>query len=407
MEIKDNNMIVEEKVVLFTITCRTSGGYTGKGGHYYSLITIADELIKSGVNCSILVIGSSNTEVIIKSGIPYTYIFFDKFNLKKTRLKISNLINSLNVNIVHSFDSYSYFVCSRTYGTLALKRVLTKCGGKSPGKNFPKPSSLTLFSNENLFDVKKSRKFKNTKAYLIPNRVRSFKLNKDRSWQLKKNYKINNTDFIVMRIARIGKDYESSIYQTLALSRLIREITTLNVKTIIIGKVQDDIIYNNIVKKKDVNDIVLTSEEYTYNAKEYLNLASIVVATGRGVMEASSLGKFIYVPIDQQNGDYPVLLNESTFDNLFFYNFSPRNTVKTSEEDTIKDYKSIDFTKPSNFTREVFENYFDVRKVPEKYLHVYNEADTSMDRLHHLYVDFKFILKKCIKNIYDCFSEKG
>lgn len=361
--------------VLFTITCNNQSGYTGRGGHYYSLVTIAEALVRSGMKCQILVIGREESPVISQSGVPNFFVYYNGINLKSARKKIRKVVVEGKISVIHSFDSYSYIVCGRLKN-VKIKRVLTKCGGANPGSGFPIPSNLILFSKENLEYVKNKRWFSRTKVHLIPNRVKRLSINYNRCDDLRSRLKLKDNTLILMRIARICAAYEGSFKQTFALARLLEMKLGKDVSVVAIGKIQDHTVYERLKIVSGAYDFIITNEEYTYLASDFLGMADFVVATGRGVMEACGLGKIVYVPVAEGNGLLPVPLTHENFDSLFYYNFSPRHIIESDEISAIKAVKEDKYIN-SKFSYEIFDKDFSVDNVVDKYLTVYKMLNYS------------------------------
>lgn len=374
--------------ILFTVTCYGRGGFTGKGGHYYSLVTIANELKNFGINCHILTMGTSESDVIVKSGISNSFIRFNGLDLWTTRNKLKTLIIEKKFNIVHSFDYSSYIICSR----LRINLVFTKCGGQSPNSTYPIPPSLILFSDENLMYFKNNSSYERTKLTLIPNRVSSFNISQDRAESLKDKLMILSDEIVIMRIARISIEYMDGILQTLRLSKLIREKFGKKSRTVIIGKKQSESCFNEILNSLTEYDSIVTDDKYTFNSKELLGISNIVVATGRGVMEACSLGKNIFIPVRKENGEFPVHFCENSFDKLFFYNFSQRNPFITNINETCSVLTNILDLKESHFSKSAFKKYFDVKMVGEKYLKVYEQSSFNQQILNTYLCEIKLLI---------------
>src|SRR5690606_36599822 len=126
-------------------------------------------------------------------------------------------------------------------------------------------------------------------------------------------------------ICRIGNSYKKSIKDSIRLIDVLSK-HHLNAKLYVIGKVQDDNVYHELLKisaRKAVEFII--EDQYTAEASKLVYLADAVIATGRGIMEASSL----YLPIltPAINSDIPVLINAVNFDVFFKTNFSERNVM--------------------------------------------------------------------------------
>ena len=78
----------------------------------------------------------------------------------------------------------------------------------------------------------------------------------------------------------------------------------------------------------DGNIFVITGNKYTIDASKLINVADVVIGTGRGFMEGASQKKVMLCPSDKS--DYPILATPENIFDLFSTNFS----VRSSCEDT-------------------------------------------------------------------------
>lgn len=211
-----------------------------------------------------------------------------------------------------------------------------------------------------------------------------------------------------MRICRIGLAYKKSIKDAINLISLLLKSNIPNVKLYIIGVVENNEVYEELKNNTLVNSghiVFLTEEEYTHEASKMLYLADVVIGTGRGLMEAASLGKPL-LAIDK-NGKIPVLLNDLNFNDAFKTNFSERNIFyKFNNEDNIKSILQLINDKDcykanSSFVLHSFKEYFSLEKAKEAYSAAYNESKTSKRKLIS---DLPFILRSTL-NFYRSYSK--
>jgi len=347
----------------------------GRGGHAHSLNHISLELGAEN-NVGIVTVGIGTSEVL--KGNPYflKHISFTGFNYFSFRKNIMSVCKDFNAEVLHFFDYQSYILASLLLNTRNYKMILTKCGGANP-LDFPFVDNLILFSLENEKWFKDRSKFKATKIYTIPNRVRSIKVGKSSELDRFKGI------FTFMRIARIGETYKKGIMDSIRLIQALNLKLKEEVKLLIVGTVQDPRVYDELVKARgnDFNIMFFVDDIYTQEASRHLNIADAVIATGRGVMEAASLGKPILTPA--KNSTFPILITKRNFPSFFKTNFSERNLVE--REDEISNLSNIlnlirsnvNYAKCSNYSISLFNEYFNVANVKSKYLKIYNDADKS------------------------------
>lgn len=347
----------------------------GKGGHFHSLNTIANAIGKTA-NVHIINLGVKPSEVLDQANYKVSFINFTGYNFISVFFKIKKIINQLNPEAIHAFDVES-FAFSRLFSKRKKQAsFLNKCGGPNPKNYFPIANSLILFSEENKAYFTAKERYGNTALTLIPNRVRPVTLDTAR---IEAFYaKHGKAQLSILRIARIGKHYHSSISQGINLVSWLKS-KGLTVRLIVIGTIQSDSNYNAILKEieskgleKDV--IVETSEAFTYNASELLAVGDLIIGTGRNFMEASSLNKRILVPYKDSN--YPLLVSEDNFKAIFSTNFSPRTQVANfNEEANLKAiYETINSDSKS-MSQSWFQSYFNVENGVNLYKNVYLNPD--------------------------------
>ena len=343
----------------------------GKGGHFHSLNTIANAVGLSE-NVHVINIGFKPSEVLDKSNYKYSFIGFNGYNFITTYNKIKPLIKELQPDAIHAFDVES-FAFSRLFSKGRKQAsFLNKCGGPNPKKYFPIPSQLVLFSKENKLYFETNSRYENTNLILIPNRVKPVQIDKPRVELFYKTYE--KAELSILRIARIGKHYHKSIIQTINLVDWLKS-KGLNVRLIIIGTIQSKAIYNSILsiiksKQLDNNVIIDTSDAFTHNASELLDVGDVVIGTGRNFMEASSLNKMLLVPY--KDSDYPLLVTKDNFNAIFSTNFSPRTQVTNfNEEDNLESIYHHLKTNNRIGSLAWFDSHFNVEKGVELYKNLY------------------------------------
>ncbi|MCC3308768.1 glycosyltransferase [Psychrobacter sanguinis] len=348
----------------------------GNGGHLYSLLHISN-IISKKHDVGVISIGPGDSRNICNNPHHIVHIDFNGLNLLKLKSTIDKTIKDFQPDIFHYFDVASYNVIAPLYPRWATKTVLNKCGGPNPKKEneFPHVHNLVLFSLENQIWFESNSNYRNTVTTLIPNRVA--KINTD-----DKSTDINKPQdaFTFVKIARIGQTYKSSILDSInLLDILYKRNSKLRIKLFIIGVVEDnevleDIILNEHVKNGNV--VILTEDKYTYNASKMLFLADATISTGRGVMEAASLGLPVLTINSQSH--IPVLLTQDTFEQAFKTNFSGRNIFPSLDNnENLSNIENLItnsrfYENISAYMNIVFDKYFNIEKALDKYENLYN-----------------------------------
>lgn len=354
--------------LLFFITVRGHG----RGGHFHSLNHISQAMGES-VEVSICTYGTGRSQVLETNPYFNKHIFYNGKNFIKYKKEVQSIITNLKPDILHFFDTDAYNTFGLFFNLNIYQVFLNKCGGPNPVE-FPLVQNLILFSeeNKNWFDSKS--KFNKTNIAVISNRVNPKLLDFNFNKQIKKK-----DAFCFVRIARIGSAYKKSILDSIRLAEKLSSDGE-NIHLYIIGAIQDNKIAEEIrVKIFGLPITMITDDCYTQKASDMLYLADVVIATGRGIMEATSLGKPILTPA--KNSELPVLVNGDNFQLFFTTNFSERNIasnkcLKTNYSKINKligDYEF--FEKLSDFSKEVFDQNFSTTAGIPKYFNFYKNNE--------------------------------
>lgn len=362
----------------------------GRGGHFHSLNHISMKIGEEH-DVKIISFGPGKSDIIESNPHFLRHINFKGLDFFKLRKIIKQEARIFNPDIFHCFDVGSYNIIRLIIPSNKNILVLNKCGGPNP-THFPYVKNLILFSIENHEWFKKQSKFKSTNVRLIPNRVKSLQLNTD-FVPIEKNPE----EFVFMRICRIGHMYKKSIQDSINLISKLLEANLINIKFYLIGVVQDPDVFEELKNHELVKSghmIILTESLFTNEASKMLYLADAVIGTGRGLMEAASLGKPLLAI--NKNGEIPILLNEMNFNDAFKTNFSERNVFpKLNDDENIKSIAQIIYDKESYlansfFVTQSFEKYFSLEKAKEEYSVAYKQSKTSKRKL---FADLPFILR--------------
>ena len=144
---------------------------------------------------------------------------------------------------------------------------------------------------------------------------------------------------------------------------------------IVLGTIQSKAIHNSIlddIKSKNLeNDVIIdTSDLFTHNASELLEVGDVIIGTGRNFMEASSLNKMLLVPY--KDSDYPLLVDDNNFEAIFATNFSPRTQVASfNEENNLELIYKLIKANDRIPSKSWFESYFNVENGVNLYKKAY------------------------------------
>jgi hypothetical protein len=118
-----------------------------------------------------------------------------------------------------------------------------------------------------------------------------------------------------MRICRAGEHHRRSVEQTLALARLMRA-EGIPVRAVVVG------VAGSPVGCVDSGEVFIAEPELCVDASALLDVATYVVGTGRGAVEAAMRKRWVFVPL--ADGDLPALLTPANWRTLARQNFSVR-----------------------------------------------------------------------------------
>lgn len=379
------------KIILFISSI--SKANPGLGGHYYSLIETAKRLAE-GHEIIVLNIGTKKARALIDCDQKKHYVIEKGPKIWTIYKQVKTIISNEKPDIIHCFDDISLLWARLVGHKLKIPFSITKCGGPN-AKYYPYAEHLVLFSEENRQYHLKSPKYKDSKIYLIPNRIQSFEDDNNRINLIENEISGDSHIFKFLRIARIGRRYLKS---SLQLINLVNKLNNDGIKCclIFIGIIDYENSYNQLKSQAMENCYFFTSKELTTNAKEIINVGDAVLGTGRSFMEASSKSKILLSPI--KDGTIPLLINSKNFDKAFEYNFSERVNIKNYDENI--NYENIkkaildnnEKLKYSSFAQNIFIEYFDTNKLNEKYEVVFNKMNSPNQKrywdlmLHTLFV---------------------
>ena len=374
----------------------------GNGGHYYSLISTALAM-QEVLDITILNIGTHESLALANSNLKICNVITNK----RCIVGIWDLIKKANgfftkekYDVIHAFDDSAYFFGRLSSRKLKAPIVLTKCGGPNPKFYYPYSKDLILYSEENFKYFRGYRKFKKSNIDLIPNRIYDVKQDNERIKLLIEKYNLKAYDFILLRIARIGNAYQSSINQLIEVKRHLDK--SVSSAVLIIGSVENNEILNTITKQNIQDLFIETDPFFTKKASELIQLADIVLGTGRSFMEASVLGKLMLAPTS--NSDFPLIVDNDNFQLFSAFNFSPRTKVNSfTKEEEINKLNSllIDKEKFKLFVEDgeqLFKSKFQLKFVLGKYSSIYKNLTFKADyNIIDLFLNFIFLLRLMAK----------
>lgn len=391
-----------EMKILYLISISTNG----IGGHYYSLKSTV-EAMKDNIECCIVSIGKTESPVLKTIDLHHQSIIFPSaspLNIIRILFKLLKIVKLEQPDILHAFDGNALFYTKIISHYYKIPYIATLCGGPNPdpviypqfGKYFyPKAKNLILYSTENLEYFKNNAKYKSSNLYLIPNRIapppQDYILINDI------RQKLFPEATIFLRISRFAKSHKDSIIQSITLIKALNN-ENMNVQLIIIGTIQENEVYEDILKLIDKNIILLTDNKYTVNASKMIDIADVVIGTGRGFMEGASMKKIMLCPSGYT--DYPIIVSQENIFNIFSTNFSFRSS-EISQKNNCNSLKQILENRKlrnelSEYMGSYSKQYFEIESVKGRIIRIYQNLkydsaldlfDTLIHFVHILYLN--------------------
>lgn len=341
----------------------------GLGGHIRSMREVRSALESDGEKCATVIVGSKHT-VRSNSDSDY-YIDFSKVGIIGLMKQIKQIMSEFKPDIIHSFDEYSFLLFQIN---ARRHRILTRCGGPNPVR-YPYAEDITLFSQENLNFFQSQEKYSSTNFSLIPQRVQPFECDKKLISKLKGDINLREGSVVILRVARISQDYKHSIEQTINLFKLFNDrVSDKEIRVIILGAVYDQQVLDSLVSENPDQQVsFVTASEYVKEARKVLDIADIVVGTGRGFMEGAARGKIMFAPL--KDNRLPVLVNIENIEECAKYNFSQRLELSDSQKPDIDPIKILASRKKlESESLSIFDDYFNITKATSTYRDAYKKV---------------------------------
>lgn len=299
---------------------------SGRGGHYYSLMHIAEEVSKKH-DVLIVNIGNFRAKPLNNWNGLLRYIDMHENSISSAVRMLILICREYDVKAVQSFDILSGYFARQACNSIKIPWVNTKTGGNNPSHRkhffhlsayYPYARNQTVFHQDD-YCWFSDRAMKPDVLQNIIGRVKVDFCTRDNSCVINDFY--SNADIRIMRIARISSDYSLSILQSINLTKRFCD-RGVKAKLVIIGVKSSEDVYKSISDAKGSETLLLTEDEFINKSSDYLIHADIVVGTGRSFMEGCAAGCIVMAPVN--NCKYPVLANVDNIEHIEHHNFSQR-----------------------------------------------------------------------------------
>lgn len=344
----------------------------GQGGHFRDLREISADQSRTA-DCLIVNIGPKLSSVLEGGPVRLENIDTGSHSFFQVIQKLRAIAAVERPDIVNVYDMRVYVFARILKGRAPVPLIITKCGGGNPRRFYPASDALVVFSRENQAYFSERRRQTNGPIFFCPNRVKAPIQDKDLIAEVTASVGIKTVGIIL--IGRLTEAYRATMLAAIDLNKRLNADGNA-CHLFIIGVPESEDVVAQIESRADEHITLLTDTRYTQNAAKLLDLAEISISAGRGLMEAAALGKVLITTIG--NASMPSLVSETTFEELFRTNFSPRNTLAESDEDARYDLiatavkSSTARAAYSEQSRAFFKEYFDVNGVAELYDRFYD-----------------------------------
>jgi glycosyltransferase involved in cell wall biosynthesis len=339
----------------------------GRGGHFWDLKTIV-EALRERVECVVINIGPCNSPVVDSIPVKIYNIRFAGLNIPGAVRQVVDIIKGEQIDVLDVFDMRIFCIADIASWISKKGLVITKCGGPNPGKLYPTVDYMVVFSKENMDYFLDNPEFANTQIRFLPNRVAKITSDRVRIEKLRERLNPGRTTFLI--IARFCRHYMRNMMQGADLIRLLNA-EGRHAQLMIIGTPEDPDVVKEIASYSDDSVVIVNDEEFTLNASKLIDIADMVIAAGRGFMEAASCGKPLLTSV--ANSPFPLLITKDVFPDVFATNFSPRNRIDSLdvEENYARIARAVEEDSYrvalSDLSLRLFFEHFDVNSVVDEY----------------------------------------
>lgn len=371
----------------------------GLGGHYHSLAAIAGTLIdRQAVDASVISVGrrrAAAVDALEADGVKVTHIHYSGANTIAVARAVLRECRSFAPDVLHAFDEHAFLFARFAAWKIGAGTVLTKCGGPPPAGFFPQATALTVFSkqDEEWFIGRSC-----PRVFLLPNRVRSVPQDQQLIAELAR---MSPARTRILRVSRIATHYEKTMTDSIRLISRLRA-SGFDARLMIVGRVYDVAVYRRLKELGQDNVVWVTDDRFTRDTKRIIDVADIVVGTGRSLMEAVARGRTVLCPAAGLS--IPCLVTPVNVEELAKYNFSERGRLETNDDEQFEALcerlRSGQTQDEAQFLKDLSARFCAIDSAIAKYQELYAlQADQpealSIDAfIHALKVQFVFLRQR-------------
>lgn len=310
----------------------------GLAGHTRSATAIAQALRCRGHHVLFLTSTTENTHIFEAASFPIVRVAPDWLG---RHTDITNLLPDLaaqhQIELVHSFTNAGLPQLATACKRLNIPLYHTICGGPVPARVL-ELRPLIVFSEELRDGIAAATSLAPEDIYVIPARVDLHGTaaivephNSDVITSFRAKYSIPPDARIIMRIARLDASYLSSILHSVSVVERVHHRRRVPVCLVHIGRLRPEFgqwVFRAVRQRiEQANErcgriVAISAQDESENAARYLNMADVVLGTGRAAFEAMVCRRPTLVM--GRNG-FAGLVGPQTIAELAYYNFSGRN----------------------------------------------------------------------------------
>lgn len=359
------------------------------GGHTRTAVTIARALEKRGHKVIFIVGEGCNPAVIKAAG-------FEMETIRKDWLgrwagldaRIADIDERYDLHVLHAFDLAPAELnrACRPH----LEFAYTRCGGWAP-PTFPPVRPLIVLSEELRDGMVPVTGLAAEDIHVIPARVDVSAAEKPVDTALgdafRRKYGLAEDCHVVLRVARLSPELENGILQGMdAVARLHQE--GLNTCFVHIGYAYLQLSKRRVrARLEEINrrcgcTVAVSAQDEAADGAAYVDMADVVLGTGRSAFEAMIRSKPAMVVGDR---GFAGVVREDTVGNIAYYNFSGRNIPTTLDYDA-------SVTQTADELRKLLQDEHYRRRVGEfGRVYVFDKlnADTAAVQYEKLYAQFR------------------
>lgn len=257
------------------------------------------------------------------SGVKFVHMPMSLASLYRTPRRLSHFFRLEHIDLISCVGQFSDifpYLAAKDNGDTRL--IVTKCGGpNSPW--YLNETNLIVYSKED-HDYYLAAGVPN--VWHCANRASHPRSNPTGIGILKNQH----PGHILMRICRIDGTYDHTVLQG---ARLARELAkTHELSYVVIGKADGEDRLRQleaVTRRLYPRTFFLSDPQFTTDAATLIEAATYVIGTGRGFMEAASLQKLMFCPVNSK--DIPMFIDPKSYDTAFSCNFSGRAEFSDEE----------------------------------------------------------------------------